>query len=100
MDELIEAIEKLRKAMIGSDRLAYTTEELADALGTYPQRINLLRQKGALVGIKNGQGWIFDRAEAERFLKDFKGMDLSNEMMIEQAVRTVRIGSTKKALRQ
>lgn len=52
MDELLAAIEQLTQkvdmlqASLAATqfKLAYTTKELAEALGTYPQRIHVLRE--------------------------------------------------------
>ena len=102
MDELLAAIEQLTQkvdmlqASLAATqfKLAYTTKELAEALGTYPQRIHVLRKHGLLTGTRNGQEWIYTREEAERFLERTRGMDLSSEAKIIEAVNQLRISET------
>ena len=102
MDELMAAIEQLAQKvdalqmnLVTSQlKLAYTTKELAEALGTYPQRIHVLRKHGLLTGTRNGQEWIYTREEAERFLERTRGMDLSSEQKIIEAVNQLRIRET------
>lgn len=71
-------------------KLAYSTEEVAYHLSTNPHRIHLLRECGALVGIKNGNKFIFSRKELDRFLEDFQGYDLSTETNVKLAVADIR----------
>lgn len=102
MDELMAAIAQLTKkvdmlqASLAATqfKLVYTTKELAEALGTYPQRIHVLRKHGLLTGTRNGQEWIYTREEAERFLQRTRGMDLSSEQKIIEAVNQLRISET------
>lgn len=59
-------------------KLAYTSDELASALGLSDRRkVDELRKAGVLQGIKVGRGYIYPRSEAERFLTDYLGEDLS-----------------------
>lgn len=102
MNELMAAIEQLAQKVDALQmnlvtaqlKLAYTTKELAEALGTYPQRIHVLRKHGLLTGTRNGQEWIYTREEAERFLERTRGMDLSSEQKIIEAVNQLRIRET------
>lgn len=77
-------------------KLAYSAEELAYHLATNIHRIHLLRSCGALVGIKNGNKFIFSRKEAERFLEDFKGYDLQTETDIKLAVADLKRQKAKR----
>ena len=102
MNELMAAIEQLAQKVDALQmnlvtaqlKLAYTTKELAEALGTYPQRIHVLRKHGLLTGTRNGQEWIYTREEAERFLERTRGMDLCSEQKIIEAVNQLRIRET------
>lgn len=78
-----ELMEIIRLARIP---LTYTSEELAEALHTYPNKIVELRQAGAIVGIKKGTGYIFPAEEVARFLREYNGTDLSNKYQIQAAV--------------
>lgn len=76
-------------------KLAYSTEELAFHLSTNIHRVHLLRTCGAIVGIKNGNKFIFSRKEVERFLEDFKGYDLQTETDIKLAVADIKRSRSK-----
>lgn len=70
-------------------KLAYSTAELGYHLSTNEHRIGMLRDCGALVGIKNGNKFIYSRKEVERFLEDFQGYNLQTETDIKLAVAEV-----------
>lgn len=76
-------------------KLAYSAEELAFHLSTNIHRVHLLRSCGAIVGIKNGNKFIFSRKEVERFLEDFKGYDLQTETDIKLAVADIKRSRSK-----
>lgn len=71
-------------------KLAYSTEEVAYQLSTNDHRINLLRTCGALVGIKNGNKFIYSHKEIERFLEEYKGFNLQTETDIKLAVAQIK----------
>ena len=102
MNELLEAIRDLtatiRESQEKEERLVYSTSELAQVLNTHPNRINMLREEGAITGVRNGKEWIFEKEEAELFLKTFRGMDLSNQAKVKEAVRKVKLAGIKKGL--
>lgn len=94
--EIISLINELKDLVYEhkkSEKLVYTTAELAEALSFRKQtaRIDQLRRCGALTAIKKGTSYIFTREEVDKFLKDFNGYDLSNEKAIVQAVKEVRL---------
>lgn len=66
--------------------LTYTTAQLAAELNTSRNLIDILRQEGALIGIKKGNGYIFHYREIERFLQEFAGMDMSNRQAIRESM--------------
>lgn len=66
--------------------LTYTTAQLAAELNTSRNLIDILRQEGALVGIKKGNGYIYHYKEIERFLQEFAGMDMSNRHAIRESM--------------
>ena len=77
-------------------KLAYSTDEVAYHLSTHEHRVNLLRECGAIVGIKNGKGYIYSRKEIERFLEDYQGYDLQTETNIKLAVADVKRQKARK----
>lgn len=66
--------------------LTYTTQQLAEQLNTSRNLIDILRQEGALTGIKKGNGYIFTHTEIERFLDEWTGMDMSNRHAIRESM--------------
>jgi len=77
-------------------KLAYSTDEVAYHLSTHEHRVNLLRECGAIVGIKNGKGFIYSRKEIERFLEDYQGYNLQTETDIKLAVAEIKRQKAKK----
>lgn len=66
--------------------LTYTTAQLAEELNTSRNLVDILRQEGALTGIKKGNGYIYTYTEIERFLEDWAGMDMSNRFAIRESM--------------
>lgn len=69
--------------------LVLTTEEVASALHTHRNMVDRLRRNGLINGIKLGKGFIFATTEIESFLKNYAGMDLSNEVAMQEARREI-----------
>jgi len=69
--------------------LTYTTAQLAAELNTTRNLVDILRQEGALTGIKKGNGYIFTHAEIEQFLNEWIGLDMSNREAIRASVITI-----------
>ena len=72
-----------------SDLKTYTTAEVATRLHTHRNMIDRLRRNGLLNGIKLGKGFIYSEEEVQRFLRNYAGLDLSNESNMLEARRTV-----------
>lgn len=72
-----------------SDLKTYTTAEVATRLHTHRNMIDRLRRNGLLNGIKLGKGFIYSEEEVQRFLRNYAGLDLSNETNMLEARRTV-----------
>lgn len=72
-----------------SDLKTYTTAEVATMLHTHRNMIDRLRRNGLLSGIKLGKGFIYSEEEVQRFLRNYAGLDLSNETNMLEARRTV-----------
>lgn len=72
-----------------SDLKTYTTAEVATRLHTHRNMIDRLRRNGLLSGIKLGKGFIYSEEEVQRFLRNYAGLDLSNETTMIEARRTV-----------
>lgn len=72
-----------------SDLKTYTTAEVATRLHTHRNMIDRLRRNGLLSGIKLGKGFIYSEEEVQRFLRNYAGLDLSNETNMLEARRTV-----------
>lgn len=72
-----------------SDLKTYTTAEVATRLHTHRNMIDRLRRNGLLNGIKLGKGFIYSEEEVQRFLRNYVGLDLSNESNMLEARRTV-----------
>ena len=72
-----------------SDLKTYTTAEVANRLHTHRNMIDRLRRNGLLNGIKLGKGFIYSEEEVQRFLRNYAGLDLSNESNMLEARRTV-----------
>ncbi len=67
-------------------RLTYTTEQLAEELNTNRNLISILREEGAITGIKKGNGYIYTCSEVDQFLNDWVGMDMSNRETIRESM--------------
>jgi intein/homing endonuclease len=75
-----------------SNRLAYTSAELAEKLGVNEKKITEWRQAGAIRGIFKGKAYIYPADEVRRFLRDYLGKNLSNRAYTEASVALVRKG--------
>lgn len=72
--------------------LTYTTKQLAEELHTDRNLIDVLRQEGALQGIKKGNGYIYSDDEVHEFLHRFTGFDISNRNAIKASLERIRNG--------
>lgn len=78
-------------------KLAYTAEELAEAMSVADKRkIDEWRRNGLLRGIKTGKGWIYSRNEVAEFMTRYSGMDLSSP----QAQQIALVQTSKGRLKQ
>lgn len=68
----------------------YTREEVAELLHTSRAKVGELDEYGLLNGIKLGKKYIYSTAEIIRFLKEYKGMDLSNRLAVKEAAEERR----------
>lgn len=68
--------QKISASIAPQRKLAYTTEELANELGTYPQKISMWRREGLIAGLRLGNGWIYRAEEVERFLRQYEGTEI------------------------
>lgn len=60
------------------EKLAFTSDELAAALGLSDRRkVDELRKAGLIQAVKIGRGYIYPKKEAERFLNEYLGENLS-----------------------
>ena len=71
-------------------RITLTTKEVAEQLCTSRNMVDTLRQEGAIIGIKKGNGYIFHYKEIERFVEEFTGLDMSNREAIRQSLNEIR----------
>lgn len=67
-------------------KLTLTTSEVAEHLNTSRNLIDILRQEGAITGIKKGNGYIYPVREIERFLDRWVGLDMSNREAIRGSI--------------
>ena len=87
---LLQKIETLVGIVSLPVQLVYTTDQLTILLDMHENKINTLRQFGAIKAIKAGRGYIFPKAEVDKFLRDYIDMDLSNANSIRESVAEVR----------
>ena len=80
-DQFIETLAEMvaKKIPATPQKMVYTTEQLAEELGTYPAKISLWRREGLLPGIRSGNTWIFRRETVEEFLKLYEGLEIGTE---------------------
>lgn len=64
--------------------LVYTTEQLADLLHTYPQKISLWRREGLIPGIRFGNSWVFRQEAVEQFLEENEGREIGTAEKIRR----------------
>lgn len=69
----------------------YTREEVAELFNTTREKIGELDDYGLIQGIKMGRRYIYSTAEIIRFLKEMKGVDLSNRLAIKDAAEERRV---------
>ena len=70
-------------------KLTLTTSEVATHLNTSRNLIDILRQEGAITGIKKGNGYIYPVREIERFLTEWIGLDISNREAIRESIAII-----------
>lgn len=61
----------------------YKTSEVSKILCIERHLIKSLREEGILTGRKQGNGWVFDEEELNRFTISSRSFDLSNESKIK-----------------
>lgn len=88
-DEILACLQNIQQQLKESDRLVYTSDELAEKLGTTEKKITEWRQAGAIRGIFKGKAYIYPKAEVERFLHDYLGKNLSNKAYTAASVALV-----------
>ena len=75
----------------GIPKKTYTTKEVAYMLNLQStDKVDLLRKKGVLKGIKKGNGFIFADYVIAGFLHDYEGLDISNEEKIVASYNIVK----------
>ena len=83
--------EKINRDLV--NRVAgLTVTEVALALGTTTDKVNLYRQYGFLPAIRTGHGYRYPQKGIEDFWQKFAGQDLSNLQKIRVAAKTVLKG--------
>ena len=87
---LLEKVETLIGLVSQPVQLVYTAQQLSVLLNLHENKISTLRQFGAIKAIKKGKGYIYPKAEVDRFLEDYLDMDLSNANSIKESVAEVR----------
>ena len=72
--------------------LTYTAEQLAKELNTSRNLIYILHDKGAIKGIKKGNGYIFPQFEVDEMLHAFANdeLDMGNAEAIERSVAIIK----------
>ena len=83
-----------------SDLKTYTTAEVATRLHTHRNMIDRLRRNGLLSGIKLGKGFIYSEEEVQRFLRNYAGLDLSNETNMLEARQLEQILARRGSLKE
>ena len=80
-DQFIETLAEMvaKKIPATPQKMTLTTEEVAQELSTYPQKVSLWRREGLLPGIRSGNTWIFRRETVEEFLKLYEGLEIGTE---------------------
>lgn len=64
----------------------FTTNEVADMLHTSRKTLQMLREEGALEGIK-GRSWFYTEKEIAAFTEKFKGHSFTDREEVRKVIR-------------
>ena len=77
------------------ENYAMTTLEVAEYLHTTRNNVDILRNEGALPGVRTGNGWIFQKKRVDEFLDKYAGAEMSNKRKIETVLRRTAASNQK-----
>lgn len=96
-EQVIPILEDIVIRLIPKDNIKlYTTQELSQTWKMPIEKIHLLRQMGALTGMKRGKDFAYTHQSVMQFLVDYADKDISNEAAIRLSVQEVKIAKKRK----
>lgn len=78
-----------KKVIITNELQMLTCEEVGSIMGTNRQRVQALKKLGVLHGIVTGNKIMFSQDEIKRFMSDYEGLNVSNDVQAIESMKMV-----------